>query len=212
MQISAIIPAYNEAPTIKKVIEVLSQLEEIQETIVVSDGSEDRTAQIARQAGARVIELMRNIGKGGAMKVGLDHCGADIVLFLDADLIGLTPEHVRNLLQPVVSGETDMSIGIFDGGRFSTDLAQKISPFLSGQRAVKKAVLQDLFNMEVAKFGIEVALTDYVRKNNIPYQKVRLPQMTHVMKEEKLGWKKGIWARLKMYWEILRSLTTIKLD
>ena len=212
MQISAIIPAYNEAPTIKKVIEVLSQLEEIQETIVVSDGSEDRTAPIARQAGARVIELMRNIGKGGAMKVGLDHCGADIVLFLDADLIGLTPEHVRNLLQPVVSGEADMSIGIFDGGRFSTDLAQKISPFLSGQRAVKKAVLQDLCNMEVSKFGIEVALTDYVRKNNIPYQKVRLPQMTHVMKEEKLGWKKGIRARLKMYWEILRSLTTIKLD
>lgn len=211
MVISAIIPAYNEAPTIGKVLEILSMVREIDEIIVVSDGSKDQTAEIARQHGAKVIELGTNIGKGGAMKVGLDNCKGDIVLFLDADLIGLTVKHVISLLHPVMSGETKMSVGVFEGGRFSTDLAQRISPFLSGQRAVRKDVLQHLNNMEVTKFGIEVALTNYVRKNNIPNQKVVLDHMTHVMKEEKLGWKKGVQARIKMYWDILRSFTLVRL-
>src|SRR5690606_7080704 len=104
----------------------------VDEIIVVSDGSTDATPQVAEQFGAKVINLSMNLGKGGAMKVGVTHCNADTVLFLDADLIGLTPRHIKNLLQPVINDEVAMSIGVFGDGRFSTDLAQKISPFLSG--------------------------------------------------------------------------------
>ncbi|WHH58974.1 glycosyltransferase family 2 protein [Petroclostridium sp. X23] len=210
MNISAIIPAYNEAATIGKVIEVLTLVEQVEEIIVVSDGSNDDTAKISRHWGANVIELSTNIGKGGAMKVGLNNCNADIVLFLDADLIGLTERHVMDLLRPVISQEVDMTIGIFEGGRFTTDLAQKVSPFLSGQRAVRKKVLDELCNMEITKFGVEIALTNYVRKHGIPYKKVMLDEMSHVMKEEKLGWKKGVQARMKMYWDIIRELTLVR--
>ncbi|MBZ4645902.1 MAG: hypothetical protein PWR27_7 [Petroclostridium sp.] len=210
MQISAIIPAYNEAPTIGKIVDVLSHVQEIGEIIVVSDGSTDNTAEVARQSGAKVIELAVNIGKGGAMKAGVDNCSGDIILFLDADLIGLTERHVKNLLYPVIKGEVEMTIGIFDGGRFSTDLAQKVSPFLSGQRAIKKHILNNICNMEITKFGVEVALTNYVRKKNIAYKKVVLEQMTHIMKEEKLGWKKGVQARMKMYWEIIKGLSLVR--
>ncbi|MDK2798540.1 MAG: hypothetical protein PWP27_136 [Clostridiales bacterium] len=206
MRISAIIPAYNEAPTVGNVVDVLTRVKEIEEIIVVSDGSTDNTVQVAEKSGAKVIELSKNIGKGGAMKVGLDNCNADIVLFLDADLIGLTERHVRNLLLPVVNGEAAMSIGIFGDGRFSTDLAQKVSPFLSGQRAIKKDILNNICNMELTKFGVEIALTNYVRKNNIIYKKVILERMSHVMKEEKFGWKKGVKARIKMYWEIIKGI------
>ncbi|MGE4282190.1 MAG: glycosyltransferase family 2 protein [Clostridia bacterium] len=210
MSISAIIPAYNEAATIGKVIHTISHIEEVEEIFVVSDGSTDETAEIARQCGAKVIELSINRGKGGAMKVGLDSCNADIVLFLDADLIGLTERHIRNLLAPVKNNQVDMTIGIFDGGRFSTDLAQKISPFLSGQRVIRKKVLDNMCNLDIAKFGVEVALTNYVRKNKIPYCKVILEHMSHVMKEEKLGWRKGVQARIKMYWDILKGLTLVR--
>ena len=64
--------------------------------------------------------------------------------------------------------------------------------------------------MEFAKFGIEAALTNYAKKNNIKYEKVILENMTHITKEEKFGWKKGITARIKMYWEIIRGITLVK--
>ena len=62
--VTAIIPAYNEEGTIGKIVSVVRQIDEIKEIIVVSDGSEDNTAEVARQAGARVIELVENTGKG----------------------------------------------------------------------------------------------------------------------------------------------------
>jgi glycosyltransferase involved in cell wall biosynthesis len=210
MAVSVVIPAYNEQDTIGEVVNVLSDMLEIEEIIVVSDGSTDLTAEIAGKNGAKVIELKENVGKGGAMKVGIDNCNNDIIMFLDADLIGLTQAHVRKLLQPVISGNVDMSIGLFDGGRFGTDLAQRVTPFLTGQRVVKKSILENLCNMELSKFGIEAALTSYIRKNEIDYEKVILENMTHVTKEEKLGWKNGVKARMKMYWEIIKGLTLVK--
>jgi len=206
MRVSAIIPAYNEERTIKGVLDVLLGMDEIHEVIVVSDGSTDNTAGIARAVGATVVELATNCGKGGAMKAGLAQCDADIILFLDADLIGLTENHVKKLLQPVINNQYQMSVGIFEGGRLATDLAQKISPFLSGQRAVRRDVIDKITNMELTKFGIETALTRYVRQHNIRYTKVVLENMSHMMKEEKLGWKKGIIARFKMYADILKGL------
>jgi hypothetical protein len=56
---------------------------------------------------------------------------------LDADLIGLTVEHVRQLLQPVIDGESEATVGIFDGGRTSTDWAQALAPCVCGPVAFK---------------------------------------------------------------------------
>ena len=81
--------------------------------MVVSDGSTDRTVDIAWSYGARVIELTKNMGKSYAMKTGLDNTDASIILFLDADLIGLKPEHVINLIIPVYEDIADMTLGIF---------------------------------------------------------------------------------------------------
>ena len=210
MHISAVIPAFNEEKTVGKIVKILTSIDEIEETIVVSDGSVDHTAKVARQSGAKVVELPFNQGKGAAMKAGVNFSKGDAILFLDADLIGLTEHHVRELLQPIICGQAEMSIGIFGGGRFSTDLAQKVSPFLSGQRVVKKYILEQLSNMDMTRFGVEIALTRYVRRNRISYVNVTLEHMTHIMKEEKLGWKKGVLARMKMYWEIVKGFRTAK--
>ncbi|KPU43908.1 glucosyl-3-phosphoglycerate synthase [Oxobacter pfennigii] len=206
MKITAIIPAYNEVKHIADVLLVLKKVNIIDEIIVVSDGSCDGTAEKARSFGVNVIELKNNLGKGGAMKEGLKNCGASIVLFLDADLIGLTEKHIYNLLSPVINDFADMTIGIFANGRLATDLAQKIAPHLSGQRAVKKSVIDNIENMYITRYGIEAALTKYAEINNLRVDMVPLPDMTHHMKEEKLGLAKGFAARLKMYWDILRCM------
>lgn len=206
MKIEAIIPAFNEEKTIGNVLGVLKDVDIITRIIVVSDGSTDGTAFIARSMGVDVIELADNLGKGGAMKKGLENCCADIILFLDADLVGLRKSHVIKLLEPVMACRAEMSIGVFKGGRLATDLAQKISPFLSGQRAVKRSVLENITCMEETKFGIEAALTIYAEKCNLRVEEVELIDMTHCTKEEKLGLIRGFAARLKMYYDILKCL------
>ena len=203
MNVIAVIPAFNEEKTIGDVLAVLKKVHLLQRIIVVSDGSTDHTANVARDYGVDLVELIENRGKGGAIMAGLDNVKADVVLFLDADLLGLTPEHVTDLLEPVLSGEADMSIGLFEKGRIVTDLAQKMAPQLSGQRALKLSLLEQISDLDITRFGVEVALHHYIESSNITVKEVILRDMSHVMKEEKLGVWKGMAARMKMYWEIV---------
>ncbi|KUO76142.1 MAG: glycosyl transferase family 2 [Clostridia bacterium BRH_c25] len=208
MNVTAIIPAYNEEPTIAGVVNCIKKVDKIKKVIVVSDGSVDRTADIARECGAEVIELAENVGKGGAIKAGVNECGTEIILFLDADLIGLNEQHVLDLIEPVINNKADMTVGIFRNGRMVTDLAQKVTPYLSGQRAIKKSVIDKIPNIDITRYGVEVALTKYVDKFSVRVQEVDLPDMTHVTKEEKLGLIKGVQARIKMYWDIVKILSS----
>jgi len=207
MCITAIIPAFNEEQTIGSVLDCITKVKEITQIIVVSDGSTDRTAEVAAAYNIELIDLEENVGKGGAMKAGLERCTNENVVFLDADLIGLTEKHVNDLIMPVVDNKTEMTIGIFKNGRIVTDLAQKVTPYLSGQRAVKKALLDKIPNIDISRYGVEVALTKFVEKNSISTQEVYLEDMSHVTKEEKLGLIKGVQARLKMYWDIVKVLS-----
>ncbi|HYE11020.1 MAG TPA: glycosyltransferase family 2 protein [Patescibacteria group bacterium] len=204
MCITAIIPAYNEEQTIGNVLDCITKVEEITQVIVVSDGSTDGTAEVATAYDVELIDLAENVGKGGAMKAGMERCSNDNIIFLDADLIGLTKQHVMDLIKPVINNETDMTIGIFKNGRMVTDLAQKVTPYLSGQRAVKKTVMDKIPSIDITRYGVEVALTKYAEKNSIRTKEIYLEDMTHVTKEEKLGIIKGMQARFKMYWDIMK--------
>lgn len=211
MKVAIVIPAYNEEETLGRVVAACRQVPEVAEVIVVSDGSTDRTPDIARHAGAtRVVVLGENQGKGAAMKVGVDHTQADVVLFLDGDLIGLTPEHVRALLDPVLDGTADMTLGLFEGGRFTSDFAQVVAPYLSGQRAVRRSLLDQIENMEDARYGVEVLLTNATKRMGAKVVEVALEQLTHRHKEEKAGLVKGFGLRIKMYWEIMKSVQKIQ--
>jgi glycosyltransferase involved in cell wall biosynthesis len=207
-RVSVVIPAYNEEETVADVVSACARVPAIDEVIVVDDGSTDETAARARAAGAKVIEHGENRGKAAAMKSGYEATTAPVLLFLDADLIGLHPGHVHDLIQPVLSGEADMAVGVFGDGRVATDLAQMVAPYLSGQRVVRREVLADMFREEPdadqARFGIEVALTKFAKTHGCRVVEVVLEEMSHRMKEEKLGLVKGAAARLKMYYEILK--------
>lgn len=83
--IAAVVPAYNEAPRVGAVV---LRVRELLPVIVVDDGSTDRTADVAREAGAEVVEQRPNQGKGAALRSGFRQAlaiGADAIVTLDAD-------------------------------------------------------------------------------------------------------------------------------
>lgn len=205
MKVAAVVPAYNEERTIGTVLSVLTKCRALDEVVVVSDGSTDGTAEVARRFPCRVVELPVNQGKGAALRAGTAATEAEVLVFLDADLVGLRESHVTDLLLPVAQGEVDMTVGTFRGGRLATDLAQAITPFLSGLRAMRRELFEEIPQVEATRFGVEVALTRHAHRRRLRVKEVPLPGLTHVMKEEKLGFWTGVCARLRMYWEILRS-------
>lgn len=209
-RVAAIVPAYNEEANIACVLQVLCDVPEIDQIIVVNDGSLDRTGAVA--AGfpkVLVIDQTENQGKGAALKVGAESADADILLFLDADLIGLTVPHVQQLIEPVLDGETEATVGIFDGGRTSTDWAQALAPFLSGQRVLRRTLLTGVDHIDASRYGVELQLHRQLKRMGKVPKEVILKDVSQVMKEEKLGLAKGFAARMRMYWEIIREIPRI---
>jgi len=181
LRVCALLPAYNEAARIGTTIDALSARREIDEIVVVDDGSSDGTADAARAAGASLVLTQANGGKGAALQTAYQATRdrADIFLLLDADLGASAGEAVK-LLPPLWNDQADMAIGLLPpdpefaatgkkgGLGFVVRLArwgiqrrsgQTFAQPLSGQRAVRKAVLDALGGEFARGFGVEVALT-----------------------------------------------------
>jgi len=207
VKVAAVVPARNEAPRIASVLQVLLAAPSVHEVIVVDDASTDGTAEVARgTSGIRASVLSRNIGKGGALRVGVLATEADVVAFLDADLVGLTPAHIEALVLPVVAEETHMTVGLFQGGRYVTDLSQLLVPYISGQRALRREVFLAVPGLDRARFAVETMLTRYAKAARLRVKHVPLRGVTHIMKEEKHGLIRGLWDRLHMYHDIGSAL------
>ena len=202
---AVLIPAYNEAAHIARVIGV-ARAAALGPVWVIDDGSSDATAATAQAAGAEVLRLPKNLGKGGAVFAGAAHVDTDVVVMLDADLLGLTPNHIQNLAEPVLSGTVAMTRGMFSGGRWRTTAAQHLTPQLNGQRAVLRCKLLDVEGLSKSRYGIEIAITEYAKRAGWPVCDIPLYGVSQVMKEEKRGFWVGLGIRLKMYREIFREL------
>ena len=154
MTVSVIIPAFNEEKTVAHVVSVVKSLPYIGEVVVVDDGSMDQTSKFAEEAGAKVIYHMKNRGKGAAIKTGFKNSKGDIVVFLDADLKNLTQAQVRNIVDPILNGEADVTKTKFkrEAGRVTELTAKPLLKFffpeikfdqpLSGQFAAKRIILE----------------------------------------------------------------------
>ncbi len=207
MKIDVLIPAYNESKTILEVIKAAKACPSVNEVIVISDGSKDQTAEIARASGVRVIEFKENRGKDNALDAGVKASAAEHFLLLDADLIGLEQDHVAALIEPVISQRADTTIGIFRQGSFQTDLAQRITPFLSGQRVVSRKIWQGALSISPnVGFGLETILHRYIRAHRLKLERVELKGVSQRMKEQKLGFFKGFLYRMRMYRQIVQAI------
>lgn len=201
---AVLIPAYNEADNVACVVGTAKATGYA--VWVVDDGSEDATAECARAAGAEVLTLPENRGKGGAVFAGAAHVEAEVVVLIDADLLGLTPKHVTTLARPVLVGRATMTRGVFSGGRWRTTTAQRLTPQLSGQRAVLREKLLEVPGLTESRYGLEVLITEYAKRTGWRVQDVPLEGVSQVMKEEKRGFWVGTGIRLRMYGEIFRQL------
>lgn len=145
--ITVILPAYNEELSIGS-IALLTRFY-ANNVIVVDDGSADRTAEIARNAGAQVIVHETNTGKGGALKTGFKAAvdqGADIIVTMDSDGQH-NPADIPKLIAPIIEGNAD----VVNGSRYLNDL-EKNTPIY---RRVGQTILDKVTNINS---GIE--LTD----------------------------------------------------
>lgn len=218
--ISIIVPAYNEEARIKNTLEAIKNIKEINEIVVVDDGSSDNTTKVASEVKSEkivVLKLDKNKGKGYALNYGLKIAmkNADIIGFLDADL-GSSANDVKKLIDPILNDEADVVIAKFPPAKkkgglgFVKGLAKdsvfemtgvELDATLSGQRLFKKEVLEK-FNEIPFGYGVEVGMTIDILKYGYKIKEV-LVNMTHNETGRNL---KGFIHRGKQYYHIKKVL------
>lgn len=205
--VGAIIPAFQEAPRIDPILQCAADSDLFSSIVVVDDGSSDQTLEVAGQYPVHTIRHPRNLGKGAALQTGLDHLEEqDVVVFLDADLVGVTGEHLESLVRPLRERPgLGMTVARFIEGRFAVDLQQKWFAILNGQRALTREFIKRLPDLSWTRFGVEVLITRFARDLEVPASQVLWPAVTHYTKEEKFGPLMGFYARMKMYAEVLKT-------
>ena len=184
MGATAIIPAWNEEATVADVVSVALRASLVDEVLVVDNGSLDKTAEVARAAGARVVPEP-TAGKGEAMRTGVAAATTDVVVFLDADLVGLTPAHVDGLVAPVLDGRAAMACGLFDRGPVQNPVFLHALPILTGQRALRRELFEALDPEELQGWRVEAALNSLARLQRLPVTAFVCPGLWHRTKEEK---------------------------
>ncbi|MDK2799897.1 MAG: hypothetical protein PWP27_1412 [Clostridiales bacterium] len=213
-KISVIIPAFNESNRIKDTIESIKSIHVSSEIIVIDDGSTDNTYKIAEQSGAKVLRCLKNGGKGNALKIGIEKCKGEIIVFLDAD-VGKSAKEIKKIIDPIQQGKCDVAIAKFGkakkkGGfgivkfvsRYGARLLSGayVESILSGQRAFKIEVLRKI---EIGTgYGAEVGMTIDIIKNGYTILECDV-DMTHNETGRDL---KGFIHRGKQMYDIIKVL------
>lgn len=166
--LTIIIPALNEEKTIGNIVRYCINDPLTSEVIVVDDNSEDNTAALAMEAGAKVITSKMK-GKGISMKEGINEASNDLVVFLDGDIDPYPPGTLKDLANPLLHGDADFVKGAFarNAGRVTELVAKPLliilfpglahfSQPLSGMIAGRKSLFKkiDFFN----DYGVDIGI------------------------------------------------------
>lgn len=205
-KVSCIIPAYNEESRIGTVLRAVYDHPLIDEIIVVDDGSKDRTEDVVKKfKGVQLIVHEKNKGKSQAVVGGIIQSKGDIIFLLDADLIGLTPKDISDLVEPVLSQKADISISM---RKNSPWISRKIGlDFISGERVFSRGLVQDHLNemQKLPHFGLEVYLNKLVIKNKYRIKIIFWENVISLWPHKKRGLLSGFKSFLLMILDILRT-------
>lgn len=216
-EVTVVIPVYNESRHIGGVLRVLNQVPDLAQIVVVDDGSRDDSGAVVekwRAVDSRIelLRLAENQGKGRALMAGARAACHDLLLFLDADLMGLSPSHIPLLTDPVRRGDYHMTIGIFGNGRWQTDLTHRCFPFLSGQRCLRWSLFGEMFEGKRAKWSVETAFGLHAWYNHYPTRYIAWPGVTHALRTEKQESITGLLSHIVMWEEICLYTTRFFLN
>jgi glycosyltransferase involved in cell wall biosynthesis len=205
VRIDCIIPARDEASTVADNVAAARECKYVREVIVVDDGSTDGTADIAREAGAKVIVRDESDGsKAHAMDEGVAASDADAILFVDADCTSLRAAHLDAICEPLIAGRAVLSLGAFDYGRIWNPVVLRLPP-LTGERIIPRWVWESVPPQKLDGYTIEMRINEVVAGRRLPTVARTMCGVSHRTKRAKLG----RWQGLRRTWHMYRDLITM---
>lgn len=222
MNLSVIIPVYNEKNTVREIVRRVQKTGLVWEILLVDDGSQDGTrdilADLDGKENVRVILHEKNQGKGAAVRTGLQNARGDVFLIQDADL-EYDPRDYPALLKPIEEGIADVVYGSrFLGAPhrailFWNMVANKLLTLMTnilynniltdmetGYKVFKREIVQDM-KLRANRFDFEPEFTAKILKRNVRLFEVPI---TFNPREYSEGKKIGIRDAFEAVWALLK--------
>jgi glycosyltransferase involved in cell wall biosynthesis len=213
MKLSVVMPAYNEINTIEEIIRRVMAVDLEKELVIVDDGSTDGTREFLGKLSdprIRVIFHEKNMGKGAAVRRGIEEAAGEVIVIQDADL-EYDPEEYHQLIEPIDKGLADVVYGTRFGGRTSrvhlfwhylgNRMLTLCSNMFTNLNLTDMEVCYKMFKSSIIKnihlrsnrFGFEPEVTAKVARMRCRIYETPVSYAGRDYSEgKKIGWKDGV--------------------